>query len=62
MTMIEYVKLGFTKIFQLPLFQGEPIQAFSHPDPKRNEAILDALEDLEMEEDLKDVLEGEPSH
>lgn len=60
MTMIEYLKLRITEIIQLPLFGGEPILAVSHPDPKRNEAILDALEDQEMQEDLEDVLQDEP--
>jgi len=60
MTMIEYVRLGFTKIIHLPLFGREPIQAFSHPDPRCNEKILDALDEMEMAEDLEDVLEDKP--
>ena len=60
MTVIDYIVLTFTKIFQLPLFDGEAIQAFSHPDPERTERILDALELQQTFEDLEDVLEDEP--
>lgn len=56
---IDRIILGFSRIF-LPLFRKEAVQVFSHPDPERNEAILDALDEQAMFEDIEDVLQDEP--
>lgn len=57
--MIDRLIVGLSR-FVLPLFNGEAIQVFSHPDPEKNEAILEALDEQQMFEDLEDVLEDEP--